>query len=57
MESNILNPTYRELMAIEKYRNSDTGRFYSDKRRNNWIKAIINICNSNVTGNNGSSII
>jgi len=43
VESNILNPTYRELMAIEKYRNSDTGRFYSDKRRNNWIKAIISI--------------
>ena len=43
MESNTLNPTYRELIAIEKYRNSDTGRIYSDKHRNNWIKAIISI--------------
>jgi len=24
MESNILNPTYKELIAIEKYRNGDT---------------------------------
>ena len=30
-------------MAIEKYRNSDTEMFYSDKHRNNWIKAIISI--------------
>ena len=43
MESNILNPTYRELIAMEKYRNGDTGRIYSDKHRNNWVKAIISI--------------
>ena len=30
-------------MAIEKCRNSDTGMFYSDKHRNNRIKAIISI--------------
>ena len=38
-----MNPKYRELIAIEKYRNSDTGRVYGDKHRNNWIKAIISI--------------
>jgi len=43
MESNILNPTYKELIAIEKYRNGDTGRIYSDRHTNNWIKAIISI--------------
>jgi len=43
IESNILNPTYKELIAIEKYRNGDTGRIYSDRHTNNWIKAIISI--------------
>jgi hypothetical protein len=43
MESNILNPTYKELIAIEKYRNGDTGRIYSNKHTNNWLKAIISI--------------
>jgi hypothetical protein len=43
MESNILNPTYKELIAIEKYRNNNTGRIYSSKHTNNWLKAIISI--------------
>ncbi len=38
-----MNPTYKELIAMEKYRKGDTGRIYSDKHRNNWIKAIISI--------------
>ena len=43
MDSNILNPTYKELIAMEKYRNNNTGINYSDKHRNNWLKAIISI--------------
>ncbi len=43
MESNILNLTYKELIAMEKYRNGDTGRIYTDRHRNNWVKAIISI--------------
>jgi hypothetical protein len=43
MESNVLNPTYKELIAMEKYRNGDTGRIYSNRNRNNWIKAIISV--------------
>ncbi len=43
MGSNILNPTYKELIAMEKYRNNSTGINYSDKHRNNWLKAIISI--------------
>jgi hypothetical protein len=40
MESNILNPTYKELIAMEKYRNSDTGSIYSDKHGNNCAKVM-----------------
>lgn len=43
MESNILNPTYKELIAIEMYRNNDTGINYHNKHRNNWKKGLISI--------------
>ncbi len=38
-----MNPTYKELIAIEEYRNNNTERIYNNKHRNNWIKAIISI--------------
>jgi len=43
MESNILNPKYLELKAIEMYRNNDTGMNYHIKHINNWKKSLISI--------------
>ncbi len=43
IKTNNLNHKYKELIAIEKYRHSYTGRIYSDKHGNNWIKAIISV--------------
>jgi len=43
MESNILNPKYKELKAIEMYRNNSTGMDYHEEHKNNWKKSLISI--------------